>query len=89
MKMKKILPVRIIETSSFSERRLIMYLFGRKGINGILQKNEKSKRYQGLMSLVGKNIVNIVKDTDKHVYFKFADNFQYKKISVSFGRYIE
>ena len=43
MKNKKILPIEIIENGSFSERRLIMYLFGKKGKKEFYKKMKSLK----------------------------------------------
>lgn len=90
--MKNILPQEIIEKSSYVERRLIIYLLGKKGKPGMLLRNpsdEQDKRLHGLINLVNRNVVKIVKHNSKHIYFKLTDSFENKKISVSIGCYFK
>lgn len=89
--MKKTIPTEVIESCSYTERRFIIYLLGKKGKPGMLLRNTKedqSKRLQGLINLINKNIVTIVDYSSKHIYFKLTDSFENKKISVSLGQYI-
>ena len=89
--MKNILSPEIIEKSSYAERRLIIYLLGKEGKPGMLLRNpgeDQSDRLQSLINLVSRNVIKIVKHNSKHIYFKFTDSFENKKISVSFGCYI-
>jgi len=88
--MKNILPIEIIESSSYSERRLIVYLLAKKGKPGMLHRNTclKSKRLQDLINLVNKDLIKIVFFDKKRIYFRFTDSFDNKKISVSDGCYI-
>lgn len=89
--MENILDPHIIDKSSYIERRLLIYLLGKKGKPGMLLRSpgdEKSGRLQGLINLVNKKVVKIIKHDSEHVYFKFTDNYENKKISVSFGCYI-
>ena len=89
--MKNILPKEIIEKASYKERRLIIYLLGKRGKKpGVLLRNpgdDKDDRLKSLLKLIDKGIMKIVTFDSKNVYFKFTDNFEYKKISVSIGCY--
>jgi hypothetical protein len=90
--MKNILPEYIIEKANYVERRLIIYLLGKRGKKpGVLLRNpgdDQDNRLKALSSLINKNVVKIVNFDRKNIYFKFVDNFDYKKVSVSFGCYI-
>ena len=91
--MKNVLPEELIAKSSYIERRLIMYLLGKRGKKpGVLLKNpgeDKDLRLKGLMRLIDKGVMKIVAFDKVNVYFKFTENFQYRKISVSLGCYID
>jgi hypothetical protein len=87
------LPEKLIQESTFTERRLIIYLLGKKGKGpGVLLKNpgpDKDARLKCLINLVNRGIMKIVSFDTKNVYFKFTDKFASRKISVSIGCYID
>ena len=90
--MKNILPQEIIEKSNYSERRLIVYLMSNRGKPGLLLKNPGEKntlRLESLLSLVQRGVVKISDFDSQVVYFNFTDNFEYGKISISLGSYID
>ena len=90
--MKNILPQEIIEKSNYSERRLIAYLMSKRGKPGLLLRNPGEKntlRLESLLSLVQRGVVKISDFDSQVVYFNFTDNFEYGKISISLGSYID
>ena len=87
--MENIISNEIIDNSNFSERRLIIYLMCKRGKVGSILRKPKgglSLRLNALVTLVEKGIVKIVEFNDEVVYFKFTTNFDFEKISVSFGK---
>ena len=92
LSIKNILPQEIIEKSNYSERRLIAYLMSKRGKPGLLLKNPGEKntlRLESLLSLVQRGVVKISDFDSQVVYFNFTDNFEYGKISISLGSYID
>ena len=62
---------------------------GKRGKVGSIFRKQKgglSLRLNALVTLVEKGIVKIVEFNDEVVYFKFTTNFDFEKISVSFGK---
>ncbi len=89
--MKNILDPKVIDESNYIERRLLIYLLGKKGKPGMLLRSpgdDQSDRLKGLISLINRKVVKIVKHNSKYIYFKFMDNYENKPVSVSFGCYI-
>lgn len=63
----------------------------KRGKPGLLLRNPGEKntlRLEALLSLVQKGVVKISDFNDKVVYFNFTDKFEYGKISISLGSYI-
>jgi hypothetical protein len=80
---------KIIDKSSFSERRLIIYLMCKRGKVGSIIRNPKggfSMRLEALISLIEKGVIRVVDFNDKVVFFRFTKGFEFKKISVKSGK---
>jgi hypothetical protein len=81
----------VLETGSWTDIRLIMYLMGKRGAPGMLYKDcskTGSLRLDSLINLVDKEIIKICYVDGNIIYFRFADTLEIKKISVKECRYI-
>ena len=81
----------VLETGSWTDIRLIMYLMGKRGAPGMLYKDcnkTGSLRLNSLIKLVDKEIIKICYVDEGVIYFRFADTLEIKKISVKKGMYI-
>jgi hypothetical protein len=87
--MKNAILRKVIDKSSFSERRLIIYLMCKRGKVGSIIRNPRggfSMRLEALISLIEKGVIKIVDFNDKVVFFRFTNDFEFKKISVKSGK---
>lgn len=84
------IPESVLSSMSFQQRRLVIYLLGKKGKPGhMLRKhNEDSSRLKALIGLIEMRLIKIVEFNSKTISFKFTDRFEKKKISVSLGCYL-
>lgn len=81
----------VLETGSWTDIRLIMYLMGKRGAPGMLYKDYSktgSLRLNSLINLVDKEIIKICYVDEGLIYFRFADTLEIKNISVKECRYI-
>ena len=77
---------KVIDSSNFSERRLIIYLMCKRGKVGSIIRNPRggfSMRLEALISLIEKGVIRVVDFNDKVVFFRFSKDFDFKKISVN------